>query len=237
MPRRCRAGRWTSARTGNQYTGLGPPGCKIQVDQHNQPLHTVQTGGGAHGGVGIQPHQTPYANIPNISQAAQVGVAKQRVAQNPTQGTGCRADENRVVRRMRLYYHRPGTPAAEVYMKEVACATLDTGAMSCILASFDDFSTLFPPAGAHANKWERLRHELPYGARRSTSQGVTGSADTVIIPPTPHLTVMVQIYVGRKGQQQPEWRGGQCQITFQAPGGKSNLVGIPFLRAHGIYVK
>lgn len=201
------------------------------------PLHTRPAApyGGPQGGVGYLPHQTPHTNIPDLrNNLVQFGIAKQRSAQNPA---GC--NDNRVVRRMRLYYHRPNTPAAEVYMKEVNCATLDTGAQSCILASFDAFNSLFPAAtgGPHANKWARLKHELPYNARVGQSQGVAGTAETVIIPPTPHLTVMVEVQVGRKGQQQPEWRGGQCKITFLAPGGKNNLVGIPFLRAHGILVK
>jgi hypothetical protein len=140
-PKPCKAG-VHNARSGRNYKGLGPVGCKIQVGLGNQA---------------VKPRTAAQSNT---VAGDTVTVAKQRNADNPG---GCgNAAENRVLRDVRITYTRPTDPPGTLHVVSVPCATLDTGAQSDLYIGFDAVYSLFPGRGMH-DKWAKLTSNLPYG--------------------------------------------------------------------------
>lgn len=267
-PKKCRLGRFTS-RAGNEYTGIGPRGCKIQTDKvldNSVPLQKRTFGPQGREGEGATFKDSEFdqdiqnvmrgtaadsmdnwlapGSMPPQNTSDRIPVAKQRIAQNPVNlGTArpvpvpVRADENRVFRRARVFYKSPLEQQGVIDAVQIDDMLLDTGANVCVYLNFEDFKLFFPyPINGNLTRWEYTLRNLPYNARTEDVQGIGGTAKTFVIPPTPNLIVMVEVFVGRKGQQVAEWRGGQCHVTF-GQGGGGGVVGQPFIRAHSIMVK
>jgi hypothetical protein len=145
-----------------------------------------------------------------------VTVAKQRPV----------AGQVKVFRRVRMTYQgKSHTFNAQLY-------TLDTGAATEALTTRAHFDKVLPPQANYASKWARFTATttLPTVQIRGVVAGAQGLAYQA------DVKLEVEVNIGPKNSNQMEFRGGPARIKI-VDGGRSYLVGAPFLRRHKIVTK